>query len=314
MAGVITRAIRASSNAELVAVIGRTAEMAGQFAERHGNAKAYDALPAALGDDVDAVYVGSPNALHARHTAEAILARKHVLCDKPLATDVASAEGLVTSAAANGVTLSVNLQTRHHPALQAIRDWLDAGSIGRVVLVHASIAFGTEELVGWRSHPELAGAAALYNLGIHAIDTVLAVLRRPAVGVSSELRPVGGVLDRTALIRISFGDGTLASILASQELADDDVRIEILGTHGRITWEGWLAPYRDGRLVLHRVDGSEIGEHQECPDAYTRVVRDFTEAALSRRPAEPSPEAALQTVRVVEAARESARNGSAIAI
>jgi predicted dehydrogenase len=309
MADVVADAIRVTRDAELVAVVGRTREGAGEFADRHGVAGAHDELSGALGGDVDAVYVGSPNALHARHAAEAIRARKHVLCDKPLAMDVASAEELVASAVACGVTLSVNLQSRQHPAVDAIRHWLNDGDVGRVVAVRASISFGTEELVGWRAEAELAGTGALYNLGIHAIDTVLAVLVKPPLAVSCELRPAGAALDRTALITIEFDGGALASVLASQELGDDDVRIEILGTDGRISWDGWLAPYRKGPLVLRRSDGSEVRAQAECPDAYTRVVRDFTDAVLSGRPPTLSPEAALETVRVVEGARESARLG-----
>jgi len=171
MADGIARAIRQTPNAELVAVVGRKRDAARAFAERHGAAAAHDALAEALTDGVDAVYVGSPNALHAEHAGRALEAGKHVLCDKPLATDVAEAQDLCNRAKAKRLTLSVNLQVRHHPGIARVRGWLLDGTIGRLVAVRASISFGTEDLVGWRAVPELAVVAALYNLGIHAVDS-----------------------------------------------------------------------------------------------------------------------------------------------
>jgi predicted dehydrogenase len=221
--------------------------------------------------------------------------------------DVDAARALFRIAEEKGLLLTVNLQTRHHPAVGMIRGWLGDGLLGRVVAARASIAFGPEDLVGWRSIPELAGAAALYNLGIHAIDTVLALLDESPVAVSCLLEPRGAPLDRSASVTVRFASGAVATIFASQELSDDDVRIEILGTEGRVTWDSWLAPYRHGSLELHGADGSRSAADVPCPDAYERVVRDFTDAVLMGGSPTPTPHDAIQTVSVTEAARRAAR-------
>jgi 1,5-anhydro-D-fructose reductase (1,5-anhydro-D-mannitol-forming) len=314
MADGIASAIRATPHAELVAVVGRTPEAARAFGGRHGVEGVHHELAVALGNKVDAVYVGSPNALHAEHAGLALEAGKHVLCDKPLATDFTEAQVLCSVAERKGLALSVNLQVRHHPGIARVRGWLSEGTIGRLVAVRASIAFGTEELMGWRAVPELAAAAALYNLGIHAVDSVLALVEDRPASVSCVLRPAGTALDRTALMTVTFAGGVVASILASQELSHDDVRMDLLGTSARVMWDGWMAPYRGGRLVLRRNDGKEIAEDAECPDAYQRVVRGFTDAILAGGAATPSPAEALQTVRVVEAARSAARLQSVVAL
>lgn len=314
MADGIAAAIRMTPDAELTAVVGRTSEGARAFAGRHGAARAHEELAAALRDDVDAVYVGSPNTLHAEHAALALEAGKHVLCDKPLATDVATAQRLLAVAAAKHVALSVNFQVRQHPAVATIRAWLRDGRVGHVVAVRATVAFGPEDLVGWRSDVELAGAGALYNLGVHAIDTVLAVIDQRPLSVSCALRPEGAALDRTAAVTIGFDGGAVATVLASQEIADDDVRLEILGGAGRITWDGWMAPYRRGPLILRQAAEPEVAEDVECPDAYERVVRNFTDAVRSGRVPTPAPNEALLTVQIVEGARTAARLSSVVAL
>jgi predicted dehydrogenase len=113
---------------------------------------------------------------------------------------------------------------------------------------------------------------------------------------------------------VTFAGGAVASIIASQELSHDDVRMDLLGTRARVMWDGWMAPYRGGRLVLRRNDGMEIAEDTECPDAYQRVVRGFTDAVLAGSAATPTLAEALETVRVVEAARSAARLQSVVAL
>ena len=307
MADGMADAIRHADGAKLMTVVGRTREGASSFAERHGAASAHDDLTAALGTAVDAVYVGSPNALHAEHVRQALDAGKHVLCDKPLATDVSVAEALCARAARDGLLLSVNFQVRQHPGVALVRGWLRDGLLGRIVAVRASIAFGPEELVGWRSEPELASAAAVYNLGVHAIDTLLALIDDRVETAACVLRPPETALDRTAVATFTFAGGAVASVLVSQELSHDDVRIEILGTHGRIDWDGWMAPYRKGTLTLRAGDRPATKVDVECSDAYRRVAATFTRAILTGGVPVPSPDDVLRTVRVVEAALTAAR-------
>lgn len=314
MADGMADAIRHTDGATLAAVVGHTRDGAQSFAQRHGASSAHDDLGAALGTAVDAVYIGSPNALHAEHTREALEAGKHVLCDKPMATDVPAAEALCALAARNGLLLSVNFQVRQHPGVALVRGWLRDGLLGRVVAVRASIAFGPEDLVGWRSEPGLAHAAAVYNLGVHAIDTVLTLIDGRVVTAACVLQPPGTALDRTAVATLTFAGGAVASVLVSQELSQDDVRIEILGTHGRIDWDGWMAPYRTGTLLLRAGGRPETRVDVECPDAYRRVVATFTQAIITGGVPVPAPDDVLRTVRVVEAALTAARRQTVVSL
>ena len=314
MADGIAAAIDQVEGAHFIAVVSRDPIRAATFAARHGGARSHADLAAALAEpDIDAVYVGSPNALHVEHAQAVVGAGRHVLCDKPLATDPDAARDLVKRAASASVVLGINLQMRHVPAARQVRAWIASGRIGRPVLARATLAFGHEELVGWRADPDLAVAGALYNLGVHAVDLVRFVLDDAAVSVNAVRAPRDAVLDRTILMAIRFRSGTLASVTASQELPVDDVSLHVVGTEGSIRWDGWMSPYRQGRLSLRQGD-AEVSEPTSCPDAYVRLVADVCRAIRERLSPEPSPEEALRTVEVVEAARRSAASGRAMSL
>lgn len=308
MSAGIAAAIAADEGAELRAVVTRTPATTRAFAARYriplvttSRAEAFRVA--------DAVYVGSPNALHEADALAAIDAGCHVLCDKPLATDPAAARRLVEAAARRGVRLGVNLQTRHHPALATLRAVLAAGSIGSLEHVDAALSFGLDPLTGWRADPDLAGAGTLYNLGVHVVDTVLALVDRPIVELVAIATPTGG-LDTSIDALVRFSGGAVAVIHASQAERRDDVRLELRGSAGDATWTGWLAPYRTGRLIVRGATPLDIGA--AAPDAYRRLVAAFTEAIRRDERFDPDPSAILATVDAVEGIREASRSGRAV--
>jgi predicted dehydrogenase len=190
-----------------------------------------------------------------------------------------------------------------------IRGEIAAGTIGAIQLIRSSIAFGPETLVGWRSHPDQAGAAALYNLGIHALDTVLHLIDVPVVEVAAMTEPEGALLDRSAVAVLRFANGALGVVEASQTLAEDDVRIEVFGDRGTVRWTGWMAPYRSGDVLIRTAAGERIAI-SSCPDAYDRSVGAFIAAIQAGGVPDPSPDDVLALVRTTEAIVTSARTGS----
>jgi predicted dehydrogenase len=92
----IAPAIADAPNSALISVVSRDLGRATEFAKAHGAAQALDSYPAMLADPaVQAVYIATPNALHAGQVIAAAEAGKHVLCDKPLAVTVPDARRCV---------------------------------------------------------------------------------------------------------------------------------------------------------------------------------------------------------------------------
>ena len=147
---------RACPGATISAVATRSLETAQSFANSYGVDSAYGNIEDMLAsDDVDIVYVGTPDEMHKQHSLLAIEAGKHVLCEKILAKSVADAEEMYDAANTRGVMLQDGVWTRFFPAVEQARQIIESGDIGEVVMVQAdfdplytaqaaTLAFGTE--------------------------------------------------------------------------------------------------------------------------------------------------------------------------
>lgn len=160
------------SGLRLAAVGSRDPARAARFTDRFGGVPV--AGPAAVldRDDVDAVYVPLPTALHAEWAAAALRAGKHVLVEKPLATTAADAAELVGLARARGLLLMENFAFLHHRTDRAVTDLLDAGTIGELRAVTAEFAFPPLPDGDIRHRPELGGGALL-DAGVYPVRLAL---------------------------------------------------------------------------------------------------------------------------------------------
>jgi predicted dehydrogenase len=162
--------------ANLVAVYSRSQERAEAFAENHDFKAANDSVDEMLKDSrVDAVFVASPNALHAGHTLQAARAGKHVLTEKPQATTVQDALSMVRACRSAGVKLGTGFELWFNPGHILARNVISEGSIGRISLAQGQWGRGTRgerfhiprtDLRGWWEQPELMGdASVIVGLG-----------------------------------------------------------------------------------------------------------------------------------------------------
>ena len=133
--------------------------------------------------DIDVVDICTPNHLHFEMARAALLAGKHVYCEKPLALDVAECEALEKLAAQSGVVHAVGLNYTANPLIREARHIVSSGEIG------APVAFSgryfedymarPEVPFSWRCARSLAGAGALGDIGAHLINLVHFLLGRP---------------------------------------------------------------------------------------------------------------------------------------
>src|SRR2546427_8216538 len=127
----VAPAIRGAEDTQLVAVCSRDQAQAEAFADKHGAQAAYTSLEALVADArVDAVFIASPNFLHAPYTAIAAQAGKHVLVEKPMAIGVDEAVDMVRTCRAQGGKLGGGVHMRHHPGHQEARRLICEGGPG----------------------------------------------------------------------------------------------------------------------------------------------------------------------------------------
>ena len=139
IARTLADAIHRSRTGELLAVGSRRQETAAAFGAEFDVPRRYGSYAALLADpDVDVVYNALPNHLHAEWSIKAAQAGKHILCEKPLATNLGQAMALVEAARYHDVFLLEAFMYRCHPQTAKLVELIKAGAVGAVRLIQAS--------------------------------------------------------------------------------------------------------------------------------------------------------------------------------
>ena len=230
--------MRQAENCELYAIAGRSMEKAQAFKEKYGFRKAYGSYDELLADpEVEAVYVPMPNTLHKEWTIKALNARKHVLCEKPMAPNAAEAAEMFAAAKANGVVLMEAFAYQHSPFVAAVREEIDKGTIGDVRYMEAALITSDYDLSNIRMRRETLGGS-VYDIGVYSCSLILRMLGKEpekvqAISTFSEQNVdmfTSVLMEFEGNVRAQFNCGM---VLATEKNSALD-RFQIHGTKGSI--------------------------------------------------------------------------------
>lgn len=171
------QAVLSDERAELVAVCDIIEEKAKAFAEKF-NVKSFytDYNEMLKRDDIDVVSICVPSGLHGQCVIACAKAGKHVLCEKPIDIHTDVMTNMIEAVKENNVKMGCIFQNRTMPGLKKIKEILDSGELGRMVIVecqyrgYRSPAY--YKSAGWRGTWALDGGGCLMNQGIHGVDTM----------------------------------------------------------------------------------------------------------------------------------------------
>jgi predicted dehydrogenase len=325
---------------EVVAVCDANLSRAQSVAKEMHIARAYSDYKELLADkEVDVVSVGLPNYLHTPVTIAALEAGKHVLCEKPFATSSADAERMIATAQRTGKMLSINQHMRFEGTSRAMREAVAAGRMGRVYLADVRMirSAGIPGYGSWFTNKDMAGAGALFDIGVHMLDLAMFILGFPKVtGVRGSMstalgdQKIGlggwGVdrgtegrydVDDTAIANIALADGGLIRLIVTwAAFAQSEERVTLFGTGGGAD----RSPDRYGRETPLRFfqprDGgidTVIPDLSRYPGGGTSAsIASFIGAIRGETPLMVKPEEALQTTRILEMIQQSAQSGHEI--
>ncbi|HEY6279492.1 MAG TPA: Gfo/Idh/MocA family oxidoreductase [Streptosporangiaceae bacterium] len=305
----IAPAITASRRGVLRGVVSRDQGRADAFARRHAAARALVSYGDLLADpELDAVYIATPNALHADQVAAAAAAGKHVLCDKPLALGAADARRAVSACESAGVRLGITFQTRFHDHFGRFREVIQGGSLGEIRVVQVEMSSGRTLLKGWRTDPALAGLGVINNIGVHAFDLIRFLLGAEVTEVTALTGHEEGLAPETlALVLLRYTTGALAQVNVNQSAAYPQADITVYGTRGRVTGRSCTRMNMTGQLAILTADG-ETTLDTASYHAYQGVVTAFEEAITAGREPSPSGLDGLRSVELTDAISESLRD------
>jgi predicted dehydrogenase len=196
IAGVHVQAVRATGG-EVVAVLGSSPTATARGVQRMGAVRGVSDLAELVeADDVDVVHICTPNATHVAMAEAALGARKHVICEKPLATTAAEAERLLEAADRSDRVAAVPFVYRYNPVVFEARARVAAGELGAVRLVHGGYLqdwLASADDDNWRVDPALSGASrAFADIGSHWCDLMEFVTGQRIVAVCAQTATVVG--------------------------------------------------------------------------------------------------------------------------
>lgn len=222
-----------AENCNLYAIAGRSMDKAKAYQEEFGFQIAYDSYEALLADPkVEAVYIPLPNELHYEWTIKALKAKKHVLCEKPLAPTPSQIEAMFACAKENGVFLMEAFAYLHSPLMAAIKNEIKSGSIGNVLYMESQFITSDYDISNIRMRKETYGGA-LYDLGCYTTTQILWILDEEPVKVQAVADFSEHDIDTYTSGLLTFADGKKANFICAMVLATDkDRRIDCLRIHG----------------------------------------------------------------------------------
>ena len=288
--------------ARLWSVMSRDLGRARDFARRHraaGGETAHDRLDTLLADpELHAVIIATPDKLHAEQTFAAAEAGKHVLVEKPMATDAESARAMVRACRDAGVVLAVAYHMRWHRGHRLLHARVGAGKVGAIRQIRAQWSFKAPDKFNWRALPEVGRWWSLAGVGTHCLDQIRWFMA-PVGGAITALRSSigravwGGPHDEQATITLSFESGAQAT-LCSSALFRAPTRLEIYGSEGYAICEGTLGAHGKGRI---EVNGETL--EYEPEDPYAGEIADFVAAVGEGREPEVNGEEGLRNVELL---------------
>lgn len=256
---------REDERCEIAAVCSRTRERGEEFARKHAIPNVFTSLEEmTAGDTVDAVYIATPNCMHARQSIYCMSRGKHVLCEKPMASNAAEVRAMIEASRRYGVTLMEAMKSTLSPNFTAVRENLKR--VGRVRRYFASFCQYSSRYDKFKEgvvlnafRPELSNGAIM-DIGVYAIYPAVALFGRPQ-SIEAQGVVLSSGADGQGAVNMLY-DGMNATVLYSK-IADSLLPSEIEGEEGNILIDRIQTP-TDVRFYPRSAPSSGRGARSEA--------------------------------------------------
>jgi predicted dehydrogenase len=297
----VAPALRDAPACELVAVSRARVELAEEFARAFGAPKWYPRWQDLLADpSVDAVYIATPVHVHAEQTIAAAAAGKHVLCEKPMAMDVAECDRMIDACRTHGVALGVAYYRHFYPPIARVKRLIAAGEIGQPVVAQINAFERFNPAPGdprdWLVKKRQAGGGPMFDFGCHRVEVLMNLF-----GAVTDVRGLlaNVAFDRevedTAAALLRFESGVCATLTVTHAAIEPQDTLDVYGTTGSIH----IGQLNAGDVLIRTSTGNLLESHPPHANLHRPLVDDFTAAVL--RGERPRVDGALgRAVAVVE--------------
>jgi len=271
-------ALLVSESEQLVAVASRNPARTQEVLGKRADIQVYDDYAKLIADpQIEAIYNPLPNSLHAEWTIKALLAGKHVLCERPLAMTVEQGTLMVEAARSNQRLLMEACMYRFHPQMFWTLEQVRTGRLGEIRQVRATFSYKLPTQThanDIRLQAELGGGS-LMDVGCYLVNFSRAVYGHPPTAVAARVyRAEEAQVEHVTNAILDFDDGRFAQLEASFVLPTYQMA-EIVGEEGSLFL---LSPFVTGlheTEVILRLEGQTIHQKIQPVDAYRLELEHF---------------------------------------
>ncbi|GAA2664484.1 Gfo/Idh/MocA family oxidoreductase [Streptomyces vastus] len=263
----------------LVAVAARDRGRAETFAAQHGVERVHDSYGDLLADpEVEVVYNPLANGLHGPWNLAALAAGKHVLTEKPSASNAAEAAEVREAAAKSGTVFMEGFHYLFHPVTRRLHELLAGGELGELRRVETLVAIPAPDDADPRWSLPLAGGAVM-DLGCYSLHAVR--LLAPWAGGAPRLVSARGEeragapgVDEWIDAELEFPGGATGSARCHMAYGELEMSCRIVGTRGEAFAPNFVLPHQDDRVVVRTQEGERV-EHLGTRSSYTYQLDAF---------------------------------------
>lgn len=297
----LTNPARGLAEVQVLAVAARDPKRAGAFARKHQIPRVHQTYADVLNDpDIDAIYNPLPNSLHAEWTIRALKAGKHVLCEKPFASNAQEAEDMASAARETGRVLSEAFAYRYHPLTTRVKQIMARGELGRIQHIDAQFCFLLPSPNNIRFKYELAGGA-LMDCGCYPVSLIRYMAEAEPSVERAAARLFAPQVDHKMTADLSFPDGRTAHLVCDM-LSPRLFRssLKVTGEAGTLRVVNPYHPHWFNWLSVRGRQGS-YSEHVRGENVYTLQLRAFIQAIRGEVKLNTDPTDAIGNMRVIDA-------------
>ncbi len=268
-------------------------------------------------ENIDAVYIATPNDSHRFLTNKCAAAGKHVLCEKPMATVYADAAAMVADCEKAQVQYATAFDQRFQARHLKLRELIEADVFGTIsaVKIHYACWLPADWCAdNWRVNAEIAGGGAFIDLAPHGIDLSQFLLGEPLVEFACFLqtRVQDYAVDDGAAAIGKFVNGALLSLNVAYNCPDEFPRrrLEIIGTKAMAIATNTMGQTAGGDLILIDKNGARseiLIDEADDISPFRRQIEVFSDCLLNRKPFPFSPGQDLATMRIVGGIMENGK-------
>ena len=293
IAAKIAESLKGNNKAVIAGVASRERNKAKKFAAAHcPDAKVFTGYEKlAASDEIDLVYIATPNTYHYEHAIMCIKEYKNILVEKPFAMSKAEADSIFFEAKNRGIFVAEAMWTSYQPLHLKALEWIEKGRIGAVKYVSANLGYDIASVPRLNS-PVLGGGSYL-DLGVYTTNFALSFMGNDIKVSRVFARRVSSGIDRDTSYCLESEDGSILGNFYVTMCADTDKDGVVVGERGKIKFTNInnyrkIAIYSNDDTLLEEVDGDKeffrgyVYEFESCANAISKGLIQAPEMPWSK--------------------------------